>query len=57
MEPGKGIVQERMFRWGSWEITKSTIEPKKLDARLVHFPLSLKAGEEGTIRYTVRYTW
>lgn len=51
------VAQERMYRWTNWEITKSTIEPKKLDARLVHFPVTLKAGEEGVIRYTVKYTW
>lgn len=56
-EPVTVIVQERMHRWSTWEITKSTIEPKKLDARLVQFPMTLKAGEEGTLRYTVRYTW
>jgi len=51
------IAQEHMYRWTGWEITKSTIDPKKLDARLVHFPVTLKAGEEAIVRYTVRYKW
>lgn len=56
-EAVKVVIQERMFRWATWEITKSTIEPKKLDARLVQFPMTLQPGEEGTLRYTVHYSW
>ncbi len=56
-EPINVVIQERMYRWTQWEIIKSTIDPKKLDARLVHFPMTLKPNEEGTLRYTVRYQW
>jgi hypothetical protein len=29
----------------------------KIDSRRVHFPVSLKPGEEKIVTYTVRYTW
>lgn len=51
------IVQERLYRWATWEIRNATTEAAKIDSRMVHFPLSLKPGEEGVVRYTVRYTW
>jgi hypothetical protein len=51
------IVQERMYRWANWEFVGPTPELKKLDARTIHFPLTLKPGEEGVVKYKVRYTW
>ncbi len=51
------IVQERLYRWATWEIRNATVEPVKVDARMVHFPLTLKPGEEGVVRYTVQYKW
>lgn len=51
------VVQERMFRGLGWTITRSSQEPMKIDSRRVHFPVSLKPGEEKIVTYTVRYTW
>ncbi len=51
------IVKENLYRWTNWVIKSKTNEFEKVDARTVHFPLKLKKGEEGTVRYTVRYTW
>lgn len=51
------IVQEHMFRWLNWEITKSSEKYEKKDTRLVHFPISLKPDQERVITYTVKYTW
>lgn len=51
------VAQERMNRWGMWEILKSSVAGKKLDATLMHFPLVLNPDEEGVVTYTVRYTW
>lgn len=51
------VVQERMYRGLGWTITRSSQEPVKLDSRRVHFPVSLKPGEEKIVTYTVRYTW
>jgi len=56
-EPVSVIVQEHMFRWAQWEITKSAVPHTKINSRLVHFPLTLKPDEEGVVRYTVTYTW
>lgn len=56
-EPVSVIVQEHMFRWAQWEISKSTVPHTKVNSRLVHFPLTLKPDEEGVVRYTVTYTW
>ena len=51
------IVEETMYRWSNWEMTKTNIEPKKLDSRVVHFPLTIAKDGEGVVRYTVRYSW
>jgi hypothetical protein len=51
------VVQEHMFRWATWELLPGSTQGKKVSSRLMHFPLTLKAGEEGVVRYTVRYTW
>jgi hypothetical protein len=51
------IVEETMYRWSNWEITKTNVEQKKLDSRIVHFPLNIPKDGEGVVRYTVRYTW
>jgi hypothetical protein len=57
-EPVDVIAQERMLRWTNWEfVGRDTPKHEKLDARTVHIPLSLNAGETKKIRYTVRYTW
>ncbi|MFZ2873479.1 MAG: DUF4139 domain-containing protein [Phycisphaerales bacterium] len=57
VEPVSVVVQEHMFRWAQWEISKSTVPHAKVNSRLVHFPLTLKPDEEGVVRYTVTYTW
>jgi hypothetical protein len=51
------VIQERLYRWMNWEIVKKTHEFKKLDAQMVHFPVSIEPGGEAVVRYTVRYTW
>jgi len=51
------IVQERMYRWSAWEIKNENHHHVKIDSRRVHFPLPLKPGEEGVVKYTVRYEW
>lgn len=51
------IVQEHMFRWMNWEITKSSEKYEKKDTQLVHFPVTLKPDEERVITYTVKYSW
>jgi hypothetical protein len=56
-EPVKVIVQERLYRWVNWEITKKTHDYEKIDARMIHFPVMIEKDGEAVIRYTVHYSW
>lgn len=56
-EDVKVIVKENLFRWVNWEITEHSDEFEKIDARTIHFPVTVPAGEEKIVEYTVRYTW
>lgn len=51
------IAQERMFRWLTWEIVRSSEEGKKIDARTMHWSVTLDPDASRKITYTVRYTW
>ncbi len=52
------VVQERMLRWANWQfVGKDTPAHKKLDARTIHFPVQLTAGETKKVTFTVRYSW
>lgn len=53
----KVIIKENLYRWTTWEITKSSDEYKKIDARTVYFEVVVPADGEKTVDYTVRYTW
>ena len=50
-------VVEHMYRWIQWEVTASSAEPVKTDARTVEFRPTIPAGGEVTITYKVHYTW
>lgn len=50
------IVHERLYRWTNWEL-QTQAKYTRQNATTVHFPLSLNPGEEGVVRYTVRYSW
>jgi hypothetical protein len=56
-EPVEVIVKENLYRWTNWEILETSHEWEKVDARTVHFPVRVDAGEEVQVRYRVRYTW
>ncbi len=56
-EPVTVIVRENLYRWVNWQITAKTHEFAKQDARTIHFPVKIAAGEEITLRYGVQYTW
>ena len=51
------IVKENLYRWVNWAIAQKTHEFQKHDARTVHFPVTIAAGREAIVRYTVHYTW
>ncbi len=53
----KVIVKENLYRWVNWEITEKTHEFEKIDARTIHFPVTIEPDGEVTIRYTVHYSW
>jgi hypothetical protein len=50
-------VVEHMYRWIQWEVTASSAEPLKTDARTIEFQPTIPAGGEVTITYKVHYTW
>ena len=56
-EPVTVIAKENLYRWTSWSVTKKSQNFEKIDARTIHFPVSIVKGGEAVIRYTVRYTW
>ena len=51
--PATVDVVERAF-WGDWEITESTHEAERLDARTAQFTVTLGPDETTTVRYTAR---
>jgi len=51
------IVKENLYRWTNWEIVESSHEWEKQDARTVHFPVRVAAGEKVQVKYRVRYSW
>jgi len=56
-QPQKVIIKENLFRWTTWEITKSSDPYEKVDARTIHFEVEVPANGEKTVTYTVKYTW
>lgn len=56
-EPVVVIVKENLYRWTDWQITSKTHDFEKQDARTIQFPLTIAAGGEVTLRYSVQYTW
>jgi hypothetical protein len=50
-------VNEVLYRWVNWEITETSHEYDKLDARSIQFPVQVDADGETTLRYEVRYSW
>ncbi len=56
-EPVAVTVKETLYRWVNWSVTQKTHEYRKQDARTIHFPVTIAAGGEARVRYTVQYTW
>ena len=56
-EDVKVRVVEHMYRWIQWEVTASSMEYKKTDARTVEFRPTIGSGGQAIINYTVHYTW
>ena len=50
-------ILERMNRWKTWTLTKSSSEGTKTSADLMKWTVQAPAEGKKTIEYTVRYTW
>ncbi|MAJ48043.1 MAG: hypothetical protein CBC35_12380 [Planctomycetes bacterium TMED75] len=50
-------ILERMNRWKTWTLTKSSSEGTKTSADLMKWTVQVPAEGKKTIEYTVRYTW
>ena len=51
-QPQKVIIKENLFRWTTWELTKSSDKYEKVDARTIHFEVEVPANGEKTVTYT-----
>jgi len=56
-ESVKVIIKENLYRWVNWEMKAKTHEFEKVDARTVHFPVTVEKDKEMTLKYTVHYSW
>ena len=50
-------VAEHPWRWSQWDIVEASPAFTKIDQSTLHFPLHIAAGGEGTVTYTIRYSW
>jgi hypothetical protein len=50
-------VIERLGRWTDWEIVETSSASTKRNSQTASFDVSVPAGGETTLRYTVRYRW
>ena len=55
--PVKVIVKENLYRWTNWKISNNSHEFEKVDARTIHFPVTVEPDGEAVINYVVTYTW
>ena len=49
-------VVEHPMRWRQWEIVAQSLPAKKVDARTIEFRVPVKAGEESSLTYTIRFS-
>jgi hypothetical protein len=56
-EPVEVRIVEHLYRWNTWGISGNSVPFTKKDSSTVEFPVTLQAGEEKTVTYSVRYTW
>ena len=54
-KPAKVTVVESLY--GNWEIIKKSNDFRKKDADTAEFDVSVPAGKESVLTYTVRYTF
>ncbi len=56
-EPVEVQIYEHPWRWGQWDITKSSSEWVKVDQSTIKFPVKIGKDEEKVVTYTIRYAW
>lgn len=56
-QPVDVIVRETLFRWAENDVVEASHRYERLDARTVHFPITVAADGETAVRYRVRYRW
>jgi len=55
--PQRVTVRESLYRWTNWEITATSPDFRKVDARTITFDVEVPAGGLKSVDYTVKYTW
>ena len=50
-------VVEPLFRWSNWQITQTNQDYTKLDSQTIEYSVKIGPDAEGTVNYTVRYSW
>jgi len=56
-EPVNVRVVEHMYRWTNWKLMEQSQSSNKTDAQTVEFPITVPPDGEGTVTYTVHYSW
>lgn len=51
------LIYEHPWRWGEWEITKSSTAWEKVDQATIKFPVKIEKDAEKIVTYTIRYSW
>jgi hypothetical protein len=50
-------IVEHLYRWNSWDISKSSSQFKKVDAQTAAFTVQVPADGEKVLTYQVHYSW
>lgn len=56
-EPVEVRVVEHLYRWTNWRIVRRSHDFLKTDAQTAEFRVTIPAGGEAVINYTVHYSW
>ncbi|HET9742512.1 MAG TPA: hypothetical protein VFQ00_07175 [Terriglobales bacterium] len=51
------LVVEHLYRAATWDITQNSSDYTKKDSSTIEFPITVPAGGEQKVTYTVRYNW
>jgi hypothetical protein len=51
------MVYEHPWRWTQWDVVRSSGDWTKVDQSTLRFPVTIPKDGEGTVTYTVKYSW